>query len=60
MKAACKDCAFWDHVEEDSGWCRVHAPVAVGSKYFRALAIWPITGPFAWCGEFKPKEKKTT
>ena len=47
----CGDCYFWWARNKNGGECRVGAPILADDSTHNA--IWPITAPFDWCGEFR-------
>ena len=58
----CNDCAFWDSGHDpEAGVCRKKAPVAsaldINMKVIGVTspAIWPLTSPSDWCGDFDEK-----
>jgi hypothetical protein len=58
-EAKCKSCKFWEEktVEPPAmGLCRRYAPrplaVSALSSAENLDAVWPRTGPDAWCGEW--------
>lgn len=62
-ETACHNCKFWDHIEENKGFCNRYPPVVIwvaadnpderGITGFRR----PRTEEMDWCGEFQPKAK---
>lgn len=60
----CADCKFWDNRGDETrnGDCRKHAPIGVktpGARRghevldWRVTAMWPMTNPADFCGEFE-------
>lgn len=61
MKAACKNCRFWERGNgiANMGDCRRSAPIGVMVADSDADArswVWPPTHGEEWCGEFLSKE----
>lgn len=61
----CENCRFWlvaeTHWETGAvinGRCRRQAPIREATdSYPGHQAVWPVTGPSAWCGEWQPTEE---
>lgn len=52
---SCATCMFWAEGENGrTGECRRHAPPARSTeKMTGAYALWPLTEPDQWCGEWR-------
>jgi hypothetical protein len=62
VKESCEKCRYWlDESDEGAGLCRRYAPrpvhynVTTRASDIADLAIWPVTGPYDWCGEYWEK-----
>jgi hypothetical protein len=62
QKEQCKDCRFWQFMQNERGICRRNSPVArdmqMGedgrSVVYRVS--WPETHEADWCGDFQPEK----
>lgn len=50
-RASCGNCVFAAQHEQNDNlrYCRVQSPIA---GPVNAIAIWPVTKPTDWCGQF--------
>lgn len=56
VKAICKTCYFWLHLEEDYGICRRNPPtVFEDTLHHDTYSAWPDTDEYSWCGEYMRK-----
>ncbi|MDE2578096.1 MAG: hypothetical protein KGL46_04765 [Hyphomicrobiales bacterium] len=46
----CADCAYWELVRPNEGWCRRHSPTTPDAA--DAVAHWPQSHAEQWCGDF--------
>lgn len=60
----CASCEFFDHVQDDEGYCRIAPPLrAVGdseNKDWDGHARWPLVWQSDWCGRWTSEDKKET
>lgn len=73
MSETCKTCRFWEtdsngsgvhgyHTDGSFSNCRAHSPIMIDdTKYrFEANARWPVTGHWAWCGDYEARKAQSS
>jgi hypothetical protein len=59
-KAECKNCKFYQEVNNMWGYCKFNAPVIItkhpdSKEWPFTESTWPKVFPEDWCGQFKKK-----